>query len=272
MSKILDITTFTDNELLDEISRRLSRGMPINKEKPSDAQVIDWEEFGDIIVKSNSNPPPLGRVFEKKEQDALQDLLDGFNLYIDLGGSGDIRLFAYSLATCRIEVGASMRPVREGFTKSDSNMRSFLMRKRENYLKTRRGPKYEYAYPVNGQVYGGRSYIQVTWAHNYKRLQSAIKEFTNGKFDYDFYNDPEILMRKPEVSAIVLFYGLESGFFNGQTINGRRKGFFDYLNDENKSEWDKIMACRYLVNGQNKATLITKWYFDFLSAINGSLK
>lgn len=276
---LLDPDQFTTEEVLKLVASKLGLNIyfDLYGDEPANASETEVAEqlaepsfdlylFGELITKSKTKP--FGSVWEKREEIAIKDIWDSYMTYISYGGTYDIRLFAYALATVRIECGSNMVPVREGFTESDEELRDFLMRRRKKYLATGKGPKYEYAYPskVTGQVYGGRSYIQVTWEHNYRRLQKAISKLTGGKLDFDVYKDPEILMRNRELSGLVLFYGLESGFFNR---GGQGSGLFYYLNKDDPVRG--AIEARRTVNVLNKAELIASWYWDILDALEKSI-
>ena len=278
MTTPLDIKSFKNEELTNEILRRMGNknqaATPIqviikkdikndikNDIKLKEEMDKKWEVYGHSL--ENSKTKPFNNVFEKSEKERIQDMLDGFRLYGQYGGSQDERLCCYGKSTTRGEVGIKMLPVREGFKTSDSAAQAEMKRRRANYLRTGKGPKYLYADDIRrGQMPYGRGKIQVTWWFNISRLKDAMKRDLNYIMPQDPMVNPDILLNE-EVSNMVLFYGLESGFFNGA-----KKGFFYYADQRTKEigEYKAAMEMRKLVNGSNKAAQFADWYFDFLEA------
>jgi len=113
----------------------------------------------------------------------------------------DRRWLAYVMATAYHET--QLRPVREGFKKSDAAARKhvrWMWNKRIITL------PYHRPDPVTGQVYYGRRYVQLTWAENYKKMGRAI-----GMGD-KLYRNPDLVL-DPEIASKVLFVGMLKGKF-----------------------------------------------------------
>ncbi len=113
----------------------------------------------------------------------------------------DRRWLAYVMATAYHET--QLRPVREGFKKSDAAARKhvrWMWNKRIITL------PYHRPDPVTGQVYYGRGYVQLTWAQNYKKMGEAI-----GMGD-KLYRNPDLVL-DPEIASKVLFVGMLKGKF-----------------------------------------------------------
>lgn len=115
------------------------------------------------------------------------------------------------------------------------------MRPIEEYGKGK-GKKYE------GKYYG-RGYVQITWEYNYKK---ATEKNTKG---WDFIAHPE-LMLQVEPSIWVCFEGMKNGWFTGKKLS-------DYFNSE---KTDPVNA-RRIINGTDKAILISEYYNKFLNSI-----
>lgn len=220
---VMDIKTFTDKELLAEIGRRMM-GFDQN-DKPA----IDWVKFKMSI--ENSKHKPLGSSFSEKEKEAVKYLVDTF--YSE--GHEDIRLLAYALSSVRIECGSNMMPVREGFAATDALARAHVKKHNRKYAKE-----------INGHVYYGRGFVQLTWLHNYK--QEGIE------------NNPDKAL-EPEFAAKLLFRGLLDGRWNGQG-----KGLMYYLDQGD------VFNARRTVNVTNRAETVSNWYFDFLEAFRMAVK
>lgn len=210
----------------------MRKELPVAPQIPSvpdqQKEDIDWERFGNSITKSKSKPN--GSVFEKREEVAIKYLVDTFFEE----GYTDIRLLAYALATVRRECGSNMLPVREGFAKTDKAARAHVRKYKRRYAKE-----------INGQVYYGRGYVQLTWDYNYKK--EGIE-----------HNPDKAL--EPEFAAKLLFKGLLDGRWNGKA-----KGLMYYL-DRN----DPVQA-RRTVNVLDHAELIAGYYRDYLAALEASL-
>jgi hypothetical protein len=190
---------------------------------------FNWDIFDSAITTSKSKP--CGEVLEKSEIAAISYLIEAF--YVN--GWTDYRLLAYALATVRLECGRHMMPVRECFAKDDATARACVKKAGREYAKV-----------IDGHVYYGRGFVQLTWRSNYEK--EGIE------------NNPDKAL-EPDFAARLLFAGLVDGRWNG-----RKKGLFYYL-DELKNP----VEARRTVNGLNKAELVASWYYDFLHAINNSV-
>lgn len=113
------------------------------------------------------------------------------------------REIAYIMSTGVHE--SRLRPVREGFRKTDASARAYI-----------RGKKYKYRKIVNGHMYYGRGYVQLTWVSNYKKMSKEL--------GHDFYNNPDLVMQ-PKYAVKIMVDGMLKGWFNG---SGKGLGY--YLN------------------------------------------
>lgn len=138
-------------------------------------------------------------------------------------GDGDNRKLAYILATAWHE--SQLRPVRECFETSDANARACVSRYNRRY-----------ANEVNGHVYYGRGFVQLTWATNYQRMGRIL--------GVDLYDHPDLALQSP-VAAEILVYGMMHGSFTGRRLN-------QYFNT-NSADYRNA---RRIVNGLDRADLI----------------
>ena len=123
-----------------------------------------------------------------------------------------------------------MMPVREGFAATDEQARRHVLKHNR-----------EYAQEIDGQVYYGRGYVQLTWWHNYKAE--------------NIHRKPDKAL-EPEFAAKLLFKGLLDGRWND-----KGKGLMYYLD-----KGDSVEA-RRTVNVLNKADWISDLYNDFYNAL-----
>lgn len=135
---------------------------------------------------------------------------------------------AYILSTTWHETAHTMQPIRELGG--------------ETYLKSK---KY---YP-----HVGMGYVQLTWKTNYEKATKYFKEVL--KINVDFVKNPKLLL-KPEYAAIILFVGMQEGWFTGKKLS-------DYINS---SERDYENA-RRIVNGTDKAKLLADYANKFREAL-----
>lgn len=165
-------------------------------------------------------------VLNQGQVDGLNDILDAYELYF---AKHDPRVLAYILATVFHETAATMQPIGE-------------------YGK---GRGLAYGKPVNGQVYYGRGYVQLTWINNYRAMSPVVGE--------DLVANPDDAL-KPSFAAKIMFYGMEHGVFTGHKLA-------DYITPTHS---DYVNA-RRIVNGTDKAALIASYARNFNSSI-GELK
>ena len=159
-----------------------------------------------------------------------QSQVDGINGIIDEFEKDEnmthYSWLAYCLATVKHETANTFQPIRE-FGK---------------------GKNYKYGKVINGNVYYGRGFVQLTWDYNYKKLGEKI--------NVDLYNNPDLALDLTNATKI-MFLGMREGLFTGKKLS-------DYLND---SERDFYKA-RKIINGLDKASLIQGYAEKFLNCIN----
>ncbi len=153
----------------------------------------------------------------------------------------DPRWLAYILATVYHETGEQMRPLREGFSPDDKSARA----------KTAR---YAYGQPdgETGHVYYGRGQVQLTWKENYARMGKLI--------GVDLVNNPDLAL-DPDYSVDILFEGMTKGASKRGDFTG--KSLEHYFNETT----DSPILARKIINGSDRAGLITMHHHNFLKAI-----
>ena len=120
-------------------------------------------------------------------------------------GVDDPVLQGYMLSTGWLE--ARLRPVREGFKKTDEEARKYVKRHYSHKYGKPAGPY--------GHWYYGRGLVQLTWHHNYKASSADVG------VDLEKYPDKAL---EPAIASRLLVRGMMDGRWNG-----RRKGLADYL-------------------------------------------
>lgn len=136
-----------------------------------------------------------------------------------------LRFLAYILATAYHETACTMQPVRE----------------------IGKGKGRPYGKPVNGKIYYGRGYVQLTWLENYQR---AAKELA---VDLVRYPDDAL---EPDIAAVILFKGMAEGWFTGKKLS-------DYINLDKTDYFN----ARRIVNGTDRAQKIAGYAKAFETAL-----
>jgi putative chitinase len=157
-----------------------------------------------------------------------QAQVDGYNAIIDAFekiGATDPRKLAYLLATAYHETAHTMQPIRE----------------------YGRGHGKRYGVPVNGHVYYGRGFVQLTWQANYAKA--------GAKLGVDLLNNPDLAM-EPAIAAQILCVGSFEGWFTGKRLA-------DYFN----AHRDDPVGARRIINGTDRAAQIAAHHRAFLEAL-----
>lgn len=158
----------------------------------------------------------------QRQVEGMDALLDAW----DDAGATDLRWLASIMGNVRIEVGANMYPVREGFATNDADAIAHVTK-----LYNAGKVKKNYALPdERGLSPYGRGQIQVTHWSNIKWASSVT--------GVDCYADPDRLL-EPKISAICAVRGCIDGAFR------RGKKCSVYFTDTN-SDW---AGARDMVNG-----------------------
>lgn len=216
--------------------------------------VIDRQKFFAALRKRD------GLRLHRIQQDqvvGIDGLIDAFEAV----GDGDLRTFAYGLATAYHETGHKMVPVVENMNYSASGLRKTFRR----YFETDAIAKQYERQPQrianrayanrngngneasgDGWRFRGRGHVQLTGKANYR--------ISSPDAGADLVANPEHML-EPVPSARVLYLGLLDGRWNG-----RGHGVRHYL------DRDDPVGARYTVNIQDKAKEIAAQYREFLAA------
>ncbi len=177
----------------------------------------------------------FGGTLRQEQVRGITGILDAFEEV----GDGRPKTLAYVLATVRRECGPDMLPVREGFAKTDSEARRIV-----------KAASRRYAEEVNGRVYYGRGYVQLTWAANYKASSKDA--------GVDLLRDPDAAL-DPKIAARICVLGIQDGRFNAA-----KKGIAFYLPTSGP---DDLKNARRTVNITDHWEEIAGHYRVFLAAV-----
>ena len=139
---------------------------------------------------------------------------------------------AYALGTTHHETDKTMLPINE-------------------YGKGR-GRSYGKPHPKTKQTYFGRGYVQLTWYDNYLKAENKLGQ--------PFTTKPELAL-DPKLAAEIMFTGMLEGWFTG-------KKFSSYISTGN---YTQFREARRIINGMDKASLISEYAADYLSALNAGM-
>ena len=148
----------------------------------------------------------------------------------------DNRYLAYILATIWHETRETMQPIEE-----DGKGKGLRYGKKIWFSGK--------AYNDVPHIYYGRGHVQNTWRDNYLKLTKANTQ------DWDFVNKPSLLLEiKPSIWAT--FYGMINGIYTGKKLG-------DFFNEKINDP----TGARKIINGTDKAKLISDYYAKFLKSI-----
>lgn len=152
----------------------------------------------------------------------------------------DLRWLAYMLATVYHETDKTFKPI-------------------EEYGKGK-GKKYGSKIKLNGKpyskpdhIYYGRGLVQLTWYENYELLGRLLK--------VDLLNNPNLAL-DPTISIQILFEGMTKSYSNIGDFTG--KSLEIYFN----SKIEDPINARKIINGLDKAKLISDHYYKFKTCLN----
>lgn len=179
--------------------------------------MIDRRHFFDC-VRAN----PFGGRLTQGQVDGCNVLLDAWEAHPDLT---DRRWLAYMLATAKWETNHTMQPIAE----------------------IGKGQGRPYGVAVDGHVYYGRGYVQLTWRSNYAKMAALT--------GVDLVGHPELAL-EPKLAALILIEGMRGGLFTGV-------GLPHYFG----ATVDDPVNARRIVNGTDRAEEIAALHQSFLAAL-----
>lgn len=172
--------------------------------------------------------------------------VDGCNLLLDTcqaEGVTDLRQVSYVLASVFHETRFTMQPVREAFGKSDADTIARLEKA------WRAGKLGQVRTPYWRTGWFGRGKIQITHEENYRKLGAAL--------GVDLVRHRDLALDQ-KISARIAVVGMRDGLFSKDRTLAR------YFPPGGAS--DPVYA-RQIVNGSDKARLISGYWRNFLDAL-----
>ena len=165
---------------------------------------------------------------------AQKETIVKINRAFEIYGDTETPKLAYILATAWHE--SRLKPVRECFADTDQEARKCVIR-------DNRGYKNE----INGHVYYGRGFVQLTWEANYREMSNLL--------NIDFLNNPDLAL-VPENAAKIIVYGMINGTFTTKKLSNYIQG--QKIDFEN---------ARQVVNKMDKADLISNYARSILGQL-----
>ena len=206
--------------------------------------MFDRKTFFDHVRQA-----PFNGTLTQSQVGGMTYLLDA---HLKYGERTSVPQLGYCLATTCWETGHTMQPIKEkGGTTYFTRMYDI---KGERPQKARELGNLT---PGDGAKYCGRGDVQLTGKYNYEK---ATKKLRALGFDVDLVKNPDDAMR-PEIAAVILFVGMEEGWFTGLTLDKR-------IDDEvDGDEHSDFVLARGIINGKDKAEAIADLADDFLDAL-----
>lgn len=177
--------------------------------------------------------------------DAILDALEEFNVTNPLWVGA-------VFATARVEVGAGMVPVREGFAKTDGAARAAVAKL---YREGKISRNYALPNAETGESYYGRGYPQTTHYENYLKTGQAL-----GQGDL-FVRHPDLLLEPKWAARGMVVMMLKGGYRTGRSLSAML-GSFPHV-----PTYAEVFAARDIINGDKNYTRdgrkIGDWFADY---------
>jgi len=184
--------------------------------------------------------PLFGGSLSQPQVDGLNQIARTWADY----GDGDDGKLAYIFATAFHETAQTMQPVRETLAKTDAKAKEILTRA----WRAGKLPGVKTDYWSSG--YFGRGYVQITHEANYRKA--------GDKLGLNLVANPSLAL-DPDIAARILIRGMLEGWFTGKKLG-------DYIAGEDRN----FLGARRVVNGTDKASLITDHAGTFLRALEAA--
>lgn len=183
----------------------------------------------------------FGPTFNTSEFEGCEALLSA------CGSAGwPVSWTAYALATAYHETAGTMQPIKEyGGYEYYTKLYDISGRNPS------RAKQMGNTAVGDGARYCGRGYVQLTWKNNYKKASE--------KLGVDFVSKPELAMI-PKHASDIMIHGMSEGWFTGKKLS-------NYLHPDKLGTVESFRKARYIINGQDKATVIAYYAIEFQKAL-----
>lgn len=170
--------------------------------------------------------------FKQSQVDGLNAILNEWEKNYSVK---DDRWLAYMLATAHHETDRRMQPIEEyGKGKGRTYGKNIKMN----------GTRYN----DTANLFYGRGFVQLTWYENYQKA--------GPKLGLNLIKNPEKTLEL-SVATKIMFLGMMEGWFTGKKLS-------QYFN----SATEDVYNARRIINGTDKANLITDYAYDYYSCIS----
>jgi putative chitinase len=197
---------------------------------------IDHKKFYDYI-----RPELFKGTLSLKQVQGMDAIMDEW----EERGLTDRRWLAYMLATTYHETSKTMQPIEE-YGKGAG--RPYGVK-----LKMGGGPGKRIKYSTPDKLYYGRGFVQLTWYENYELMGRLL--------GYDLLNHPEKALEM-DVAVKIMFEGMMKAASSFGDFTGR--SLEQYFNNKVSDP----VGARKIINGTDKAELISVYYYVFLKALS----
>jgi len=168
-----------------------------------------------------------------------QSQVDGMNAILDEWEKNyadeDDRWLAYMLATTHHETDRRMQPIEEYGKGKNRPYGQNLKMNRSRYSDTT-------------NLFYGRGFVQLTWYENYEKA--------GNKLNVNLIKKPERALEL-NIATKIMFLGMMEGWFTGKKLS-------NYFNDDSGD----VYNARRIINGTDKASLISDYAFDYYGSIS----
>lgn len=187
-------------------------------------------------------------LFSKLKQsqvDGMEAILNEYELWVNKGWvDDDRRKLAYIFATAYHEVAQTMQPIKEYGGDSYFIKRYWHNKKIANELGNKSAED-----AVN---FCGKGLVQLTGRRNYTKMGKLL--------NLDLVNNPDLAM-DTKVAVEIMFEGMCSGVSGGGDFTSKQ------LNNYFNKTTDDPYNARKIINGLDKAKLISTYHYKFLEAL-----
>lgn len=211
----------------------------------------------DIFFTRIKKKPFNGRLTASQKQ-GIDFIIDVWEQYFIK--RTPISQFAYCLGTTAWETGHSMQPVKE----KGGNAYYFRMYDIKG-ARPSKARELGNINPGDGIKFCGMGFVQSTGRGNARKATKRLRELNLIDNTIDLEKNPELLMT-PRIAAMVLFIGMEEGWFTGRTLDK----IID--NEVDGDEHSDYIKARAIINGKDKAEAIADLSDDFLDALVAASK
>jgi len=187
-----------------------------------------------MIIKPNTYKN-INTHFGKLSKKQVEGFESFFNKWDELELT-DVRWLSYILATVWHETGTTMQPIEE-------------IGKGKNKKYGKRVWYNGKSYTDIKSIFYGRGHTQNTWRDIYEKLTISNEN------KWDFVKKPELLL-KMEPSIWATFHAMTTGLYTGKKLSS----FFNEKTDDS-------IGARRIINGKDKAELISDYHVRFLNSI-----